>query len=118
MIDAVRDTTNDPLKVGEGILNFRPVAGDDEFSDSLVVPGTTHLEDVERTGHFAADLDVLQQENGVGNRRNMGVRNGVAPHEFLRGIGEEASDLFLLGVTGHTNHKLPEGVMTDASSQS
>ena len=47
----------------------------------------------------------------------MGVGNRVTPHEFLGGIRKEARDFFLLGVTGHADHKLAEGVMAHAPRQ-
>ena len=33
----MRDAGDDPLEVGEGILDLRAVAGDHKFADALVV---------------------------------------------------------------------------------
>ena len=38
---------NNPLEVGEGVLDLRTVARDHELADALVVPGAPHLEHVQ-----------------------------------------------------------------------
>ena len=43
----MRHTTDDSLEVGKGVLDLRTIASDDKFSDGLVVPRTTHLENVQ-----------------------------------------------------------------------
>ena len=41
----------------------------------------------------------------------------MTSHELLRGVREEAGDLLLLGITGHADHKLAEGVVANAAGQ-
>jgi len=113
----VGHTADDPLEVGEGIFDLRAIACDHEFADALVVPGTTHLEHVEGPGHLAADLHVLQQQDRVGDRGDMGVGDRVAAHELLRGVREKAGDLLLFGITSYPDHELAEGVVADAAGQ-
>ncbi len=60
------------------------------------MPGTTHLEHVDGTGHFSTDLHVLQQQNRVGNGGDVRVSDRMAAHELFGGVREEASDFFLL----------------------
>ena len=66
--DSVGDPADDSLEVGEGVLDLRPIARDDEFADALVVPGSTHFEYIESPGHLTTDFNVLQEENCIRNR--------------------------------------------------
>ena len=113
----MRHTGNDPLEVGERILDLRAVAGDHEFTDALVVPGAAHLEHVQGASHLATDLHVLKQQDRVGDRGDVGVGDRMAAHELLGGVREEAGDLLLLGVAGDADHELTEGVVTDSPGQ-
>ena len=105
---------DDPLEVGEGILDLRTIAGDHEFADALVVLGAAHLEHIQRPGHLTANLHVLQHQDRVGDGGDVGVGDRVAAHELLRGVREEAGDLLLFGIAGHADHELPESVVADA----
>ena len=69
----MRHTGDDPLEIGEGVLDLWTIARDHKFTDALVVPGTTHLEHIQGTGHLTADLDVLQQQDRVGDGGDVGV---------------------------------------------
>jgi hypothetical protein len=93
------------------------IAGDHEFTNALVMPGATHLEHVQSTGHFTANLHILKQQDRVSNRGDMGVSDGVTSHELFGGIRKEAGNLFLLGIAGHTDHKLAEGVVAHTTGQ-
>ena len=81
------------------------------------MPGTSHLEHVQGPGHLAADLHVLEQQDRVGDRGDMGIGDRVAAHELFGGIREETGDLLLLGVTSDPDHKLTEGVMAHPPRQ-
>ena len=82
------------------------------------MPRAAHLEDVDRPRHLTPDLDVLQHQNRVGNRRNMRVSDGIRPHKLIGRIGEEARNLFLLREAGDANNKLSESVIADSARQS
>ena len=79
----MRNTRNNPLEVGEGILDLRPVTGDHEFADALVMPGATHLEHIQSPSHLTANLHVLQEEDRVGDRGDVGIGDRMAAHELL-----------------------------------
>jgi hypothetical protein len=67
------NSTNDPFKVCERIFNLRTIASDNKFPNAFVVPGSSHFKDIQGSGHFAANLDVLKHENRVSNGGDMGV---------------------------------------------
>ena len=103
----VRNTRNDPLEVGEGILDLRTIARDHELADALVVPGTAHFERSE-PGHLR--ISMLQHQDRVGDGGDVRVGDRMAAHELLGGVREEAGNLLLLGITGDADHELAEGV--------
>ena len=112
------NSRNNPLEIREGVFDLRAIPGDDKFTNAFVMPRTTHFEHVQCPGHLPTNLHVLQHQDRVSDGGDMRIGNGVAPHELLRGVRKESSDLFLFGIAGDTNHKLAEGVMADATGES
>jgi hypothetical protein len=110
-------TTNNPLEITEGILNFGALITDIEFPNSLIMPGASHLEDINGPRHLTPNFDILQQQNRVCNGRNVGLRNGMGTEKLIGGIREKPSDFFLFSKASHPNHKLPEGVIADPTGQ-
>src|ERR1043166_10216760 len=77
------------------LFRSQAFAVDRELADGAVVLRTTHFEHGEAALHLAEHFDVPQQNDGVGQCRDVAFGDRRTAHERRRGRGEQAGDLLL-----------------------
>jgi hypothetical protein len=97
------------VDAAERRLDVKARAVDQVLADVFLVRRAAHLQHGQPAPHLAVKLDVAQEDDRVGDRRDVRLRDRLAPGREHRGrVREQAGDLEMLDRARQRDHELAE----------
>src|SRR5689334_11370694 len=97
-------------RVAERTTDLHSAFADREFANRLVMPRAAHLEHRQPALHLAEHLDVAQEDDGVGEGRDVRFGDRVAAHQRASRRRKHSRDLVMLDERRQSDHELAEGL--------